>query len=544
MPGKRSLAAVTALVIAALLSSAVPAGAGDPEAGLGVYRGGGATREVEAFGAWLGRSPAYALEYLPADSWTSIETPLWSVRRWAGSPYQVVYSVPLLPDTGGTIASGASGAYDVHFVKLAALLVAYDQGDATLRLGWEFNGAWYRWSAQSDPAAFAAYWRRVVDAMRSVPGADFRFDWSATPGTNQFPLEQAYPGDAYVDVIGADLYDQSWYVEDRDDPVGRWQRMVTQPHGLDWFKAFADAHGKPMAFSEWGLSQRSDGRGGGDNPYFIERMYDWISNNNVAYQMYFDYDWSPDVRHAMTTGTFPLAAARYAELFGPLPGSSRDEPLPLISPTSTVPAPAGACPTDDTLGWRFVDIVGNVHEDAIDCITAKGIGEGGPDGLPGDEYGPRLGVRRDQMASFITRMIDSAAPGALPAAPAGNRFACDVAPANVHFDAIQRLAAAGVVVGGPGGAPNDCYRPAQVVLRDQMASFLTRTIEQVTGSALSPGSDSFADDAASVHQTSINALAAEGIVVGKGNPSYQPTGGVRRDQMASFIARTLSFLME
>ena len=546
MLAQRSIAAavaVVALFATALSWTPMPAGAQEAGPGLGVYRGAGAPREVEAFGTWLGRSPGYTLDYFPADTWETISNPLWSVRRWAGSPYHVIYSVPLLPDTGGTNAEGATGAYDSHFMKLAALLVAYGEGDATLRLGWEFNGAWYRWSAQSDPATFVAYWRRVVDAMRSVPGADFRFDWSVVLGTTQFPLEQAYPGDAYVDVIAADLYDQSWYEEDWGNPVGRWQRMLDQTHGLNWMRSFAAAHGKPMGFPEWGLSQRLDSRGGGDSPYFIERMHEWFVTNNVVYQVYQDFDSAADQRYALTTGIFPLAALRYVQLFGPLaetpPGES---PTPVEPTPDVVPAPSVACPPP-TASWRFVDIVGNVHEDAIDCITARGIAQGGPGGLPGDEYGPRLDVQRDQMASFIARMIDSVAPGALPAAPAGNRFSCDVGPGNVHFDAIQRLAAAGVVVGGPGGTPADCYGPNLVMRRDQMTSFLNRAIAQVTGSALSSDTDFFADDVTSVHHPSINALAAQGIVVGRGDRSYHPTASVRRDQMASFTARTLDYLM-
>jgi hypothetical protein len=100
-----------------------------------------------------------------------------------------------------------------------------------------------------------------------------------------------------------------------------------------------------------------------------------------------------------------------------------------------------------------------------------------------------------------------------------------------------------VVLGGPGGTSADCYAPTRVVRRDQMTSFLNRAIEQVTGSALTSESDFFADDGASVHQPSINALAASGIVTGTGAGSYNPLGPVRRDQMASFTARTLDLLV-
>jgi hypothetical protein len=172
------------------------------------------------------------------------------------------------------------------------------------------------------------------------------------------------------------------------------------------------------------------------------------------------------------------------------------------------------------------------------------IALGGPGGIDPSLYGPFLDVRRDQMASFIARMIDHADPGALPAAPAGNAFGCDVATDNAHFNNIQRLAAAGVVLGAPDGLAADCYGPERQVKRDQMASFINRAIAEVSGSPLVPGGNLFTDDDTSVHHDNINAVASEGIVVGQGGGIYDPFGTVRRDQMASFIARTMDFLVQ
>ena len=47
-----------------------------------------------------------------------------------------------------------------------------------------------------------------------------------------------------------------------------------------------------MTLPEWGLWQREDGHGGGDNPFFIEKMHAFITDpaNNIAYQGYFDVD--------------------------------------------------------------------------------------------------------------------------------------------------------------------------------------------------------------------------------------------------------------
>ncbi|MGI8985059.1 MAG: SBBP repeat-containing protein [Acidimicrobiales bacterium] len=203
-----------------------------------------------------------------------------------------------------------------------------------------------------------------------------------------------------------------------------------------------------------------------------------------------------------------------------------------------------ACPPAEVPASGFVDIAGNVHETSIECLAWYGIARGAPAGLPADQYGPFLDVRRDQMASFIARMIDHADPDALPEAGTANAFPCDLEPDNVHFANIQRLAAAGVVLGGPGGSDPTCYGPGQQVRRDQMASFLNRAIDEVTGAPLASAANAFTDDEGNVHEANINGLAAEGIVVGTGGGLYDPAGSVRRDQMASFIARTLDYLVE
>jgi hypothetical protein len=225
----------------------------------------------------------------------------------------VVYSIPLIPNTGGTLQEGAGGAYNVHFRRLAETLVAHGEGDAVLRLGWEFNGDWMPWNARSDPGAYAAYWRQVVQTMRAVSGAQFKFDWCTNLG---WPISNAaYPGDAYVDYIGMDVYDTWWSDAERTNVAQRWQNMLEMQGGLRWHREFARAHGKRMTFPEWGLWIRPDGHGGGDNPYFIERMHEWISENDVAYHMYFEKDLS-DGEHRLMAGRFPEGAAAFRSLFG------------------------------------------------------------------------------------------------------------------------------------------------------------------------------------------------------------------------------------
>jgi hypothetical protein len=310
----RSLLLALLGAAAGLLGASAPALAD----ALGVYVGGGNVRGAARFGSWLGRGPTVVMDYVPTATWSQIESPAWSADRWRRTSYRTVYSVAMLPSTGtATLREGAAGAYDEHFRALARALVRHGQRDAIIRLGWEFNEGWYRWSIVGGKGAdYAEYWRRIVRTMRAV-SPRFRFDWCTNNGSawgGDAPIDpaSAYPGDAYVDYIGQDVYDQSW-APDFADAAIRWKDLVDKPYGLAWLARFAREHGKPMSLPEWGLVDRADGHGGSDSPEYIDRMHAWIASHDVGYSVYFDDD-APDGRHRL--GHFPRAAERFRGLFG------------------------------------------------------------------------------------------------------------------------------------------------------------------------------------------------------------------------------------
>ena len=193
------------LAVAAFTMLAYPAGvrASSPEQTLGVYRGAAKPSSVAGFERWLGRPLSYSLDFFAMDNWRRIEDPGWWLKGWqrAKRRRQMIFSVPLLPGTGGTLAQGASGAYNKHFRRLARRLVRFDQADAILRPGWEFNGDWYRWAAASGPAAFAGTGgtSSTDDAFRARSAIQVRLEPNLGRSS---PADRAYPGDAYVDYIG------------------------------------------------------------------------------------------------------------------------------------------------------------------------------------------------------------------------------------------------------------------------------------------------------------------------------------------------------
>ena len=312
----RAFLLAIALAIASLAVTAVPANAVTqlPRAsGSGAYVGAGAPAALASFGTWRGRKADFASDYLSMRSWAEFEKP-WLIGKWKTTGTQVVLGVPMLMnDTSTTLPKGANGSYDYHFRNLATYLVANGYGNASLRLGWEFNGSWQRWSAAKDPVAFVLYWRRIVNAMRSVPGQSFAFDWNINGGSASVKPETVYPGDAYVDYIGTDVYDWRW-ASPTYTPAARWTWIVNQPYGLTWVAMFARAHGKRITVPEWGLAPKwtMQNGGGGDDPYYVNAMMAWQRANRVAYQAY--YNWNDS---AINTGKFPNGAAKYRALIWP-----------------------------------------------------------------------------------------------------------------------------------------------------------------------------------------------------------------------------------
>jgi len=275
--------------------------------GSGAYVGAGAPGALAAFGRWRGRRADFADDFLSSQSWTALDSPTWELGRWRAARTPLMIAVPMLIDgSSTTLQAGARGAYDGHFRGLAQTLVRYGYGSASLRLGWEMNGTWYRWSAFRDPSAWVTYYRKIVTVMRSVHGQSFRFDWDLNLGSAAVSPARIYPGSAYVDYIGVDAYDWYFY-HPASTPAARWSWLVGQPHGLNWVASFAAAHGKPLTVPEWALASRESVRsGGGDDSYYITAMLRWIRTHHVVYESYFNRK-----DHTISDGAYPSAARAY-----------------------------------------------------------------------------------------------------------------------------------------------------------------------------------------------------------------------------------------
>jgi len=314
-----ALCTLAALIGGALWTSAARAASGAASVPLGDYAGWVDPSGVAAFGTATGTHPTLGTDYLDwSGSWSSMDSAS-GMGGWAKSGDRLVLAVPMVPgSSGATLAAGATGAYDTYFSTLAQNLVKQGVGNAIVRLGWEFNGTWYPWSVatDTDAANFAAYWRQIVTTMRGVAGQSFQFLWNPNlGGSSSWDLEDAYPGNAYVDYVGSDTYDEYW--GSPMTPQNSWANILSQTWGLDWLASFAASEGKPIAIPEWSVAIRSDGHGMGDDPYFVNEFAAWIASHDVAFSAIFSFNDSADGQDDdITDGRFPNALAAFERDFG------------------------------------------------------------------------------------------------------------------------------------------------------------------------------------------------------------------------------------
>ncbi|MFJ9863368.1 glycoside hydrolase family 26 protein [Streptomyces sp. NPDC101165] len=287
----RRLTVLTAVVTASVTlgAAAAPAPAPPPFGAFLDSGPAGVTRMAE-LSDWLGGTELkVAHTYLPGGRWADIEGPpgfldAWAQWRRRKADRTLVLNVPMqerneehLSDdqVRSLLRQGADGQFDRHFRTLAERLVELRVPDTVIVLGWEMNGITYTHRCGPDPAAWKAYWKRIVRTMRAVPGQRFRFDFTPSRGRDAVPWTECYPGDDKVDIIGMDSYDQ---------PAGMsFDEQVKEPYGLQRQVDFAKSHGKPVSYPEWGLFRN------GDNAEYMRRMLAWIDDHRPLYNTLTDY---------------------------------------------------------------------------------------------------------------------------------------------------------------------------------------------------------------------------------------------------------------
>lgn len=330
------------------------AGADTPIA-CGVYRGAAVDiAPVQAYEQFLGMPTGTTVDWVLAfmadnPSWAQFEAgALQSSTNGPPGSATAADWVPLLGPRnlmlgvpaccgGTTWAQEASGVNDAHWAAFARGLVSAGLGNAALRIAREFNTS-YRWQVNpGNVAAFQSAWARIAGILRAN-GFTGALIWNPMHGQGSFGpnggAEAGWPGNAYVDAVGIDLYDEWGY------PAGEMIRSTAQQQaqwaayhdastwdGLTGWHSFAASHGKPLCYPEWGLGGWNTGTtytGGGDNPVFVREMAAWIKDtaapgNPLSMQAMWEDPGmgvaDPDA-HERRRVAVPQARAAYLAAFG------------------------------------------------------------------------------------------------------------------------------------------------------------------------------------------------------------------------------------
>jgi Glycosyl hydrolase family 26 len=232
-----------------------------------------------------------------APTWAQWEDPWITSSQYGYAPWvaqepqsrQVVLQVDLIPDSLENVSdplsweqSCAAGDFNSFATQLGTNLVAAGLQNSVIRLGAEMNGTWeadYMGSTTQEQQLWATCFANEVTGLRAASGENFLIDWD--PNSCNIPYSTIYPGNAYVDIIGIDLYDQACQTP---STAVSFSALASEGDGLDSIEAFATSQGKPMSLPEWGLESSP----AGDDPAYIDGMGSAFSNGDYAFEAYFD----------------------------------------------------------------------------------------------------------------------------------------------------------------------------------------------------------------------------------------------------------------
>ena len=179
---------------------------------LGVYAGPASAAAISKTNNLVGHQVHFAMDFLDGTSWASITDPAWFISQWKNTGYSMIWGVPMLPNTGASLDTGATARTPPISRPSPLPWSQAAKAPRSSASAGKINGGWFPWAAKNGHTTTVIdYWRQIVTTMRSVAGANFQFEWNPTRGDQGVGnLANYYPGDTYVDIVGLDVYDLEW----------------------------------------------------------------------------------------------------------------------------------------------------------------------------------------------------------------------------------------------------------------------------------------------------------------------------------------------
>jgi Glycosyl hydrolase family 26 len=175
----------------------------------------------------------------------------------------------------------------------------------------EMNGDWFPWCCHPDE--YQQSWRRIHDIFSEEGAINVAWVWS--PATSRGGWESYYPGDDYVDWVGASLY--NWGLS---RPDTRWQRFTEI---LEPFYEYVVDKRKPLMLAEVGSAEQ-----GGDKAAWLRAAAAALEERFPAVKAWIhqqyedgDADWRVDSSQATLEAYRGLVSSPY---FGARPAERAD----------------------------------------------------------------------------------------------------------------------------------------------------------------------------------------------------------------------------
>ena len=292
----------------------------------------------------------------------------------------------------------AAGDYDSMLAGMVKAWAADGYKTQYWRPGVEMNltsSPSYAGATTAEQADWIAAFQHIYTVLHSAAQADgvnLKVMWN--PGiTNSSDAGNAtqtlYPGNSYVDVIGANVYgeiypygtptalydwDKSGQVLNSSKPVydssvQQWasdpinlEHYYTYPASDQWsldgsggdslslenLITFAKAQGKPIAIGETGAGNTGDGAGVSDNPTFVQWLSSTLQSSGVDVEFVniWDSNGGGTYEFSNASDDKPLEAAAWAKYFGA-------EPATTTTSTGSSTTTSSSTPTDDTLALQI-----------------------------------------------------------------------------------------------------------------------------------------------------------------------------------------------
>lgn len=144
-----------------------------------------------------------------------------------------------------------------------------------LRPWHEMNGNWFWWGGKNTTTEFyRQLYRHTHDFMEHR--CKGQIVWAFSPNLGAKTMEEYYPGDKYVDLVGLDIYDF-------DNNPAQYTKNLTE--GLDMLTTFARQHHKIAALTETGCQQLSQSQ------WFTATLWPAISSYKLSYVLLWRNAW-------------------------------------------------------------------------------------------------------------------------------------------------------------------------------------------------------------------------------------------------------------